>query len=108
MVSSCHVAKGQQLPDFRHLQVRRQHAGTAEDRLDPGEQFACGKGFDQIVVGSHLKADDPVRLIAPSGQHQDRRGFVLARPELTAEHEPVIARHHHIKDDQVDPVGFEK
>ena len=33
---------------------------------------------------------------------------MLARPQLAAEHEPVIAGHHDVEHDEVDPVGLEK
>ena len=107
LVSSCHWPK----PISRllaHGEVRRQHPRTPQHGVDPGKQFAGGEGLGQVVVGAHLQADDAVGLVVARGEHQHRRGLVLADAQLAAEQQAVVAGHHDVEDDQVHRVGFEE
>ncbi|KAG1603320.1 hypothetical protein G6F45_014272 [Rhizopus arrhizus] len=56
-----------------HLEVGRQHARAAQDRLDARQQFARDEGFDQVVVGAHFQADDAVHVVAAGPPGRRRR-----------------------------------
>jgi len=49
-----------------------------------------------------------VGLVVARGQHQDWRGLVLARAQLAAKHQTVVAGQHHVEHDQVDSIGFQE
>ncbi|MNN59407.1 hypothetical protein D3C81_1745200 [compost metagenome] len=66
------VAENQELRRLTHLQIHRQHAGTAQHRTDPREQLTHCKRFAQVIVGAHFQADDAIRFFTACGQHQDR------------------------------------
>ncbi|CUX35540.1 conserved hypothetical protein [Agrobacterium fabrum str. J-07] len=102
------LTKCQELPRLADLQIGRQHSGAAQDGLDACEKLPGREGFRQIVVGAHFEPDDPIHLVIACGQHQHRRGLVLAGPQLSAENQPVIAGHHHVEHDQIDGVAIEK
>ena len=76
---------------------------AAGDGPQPREQFAGGKCFGQIIVGSHLQADNPVRLLAPRGQHQN--GHIGAAANEPQHLKAVDARQHDIEDHGVERFG---
>jgi hypothetical protein len=92
---------------LRRRKVARQHLGPAQYRADSRKQLARGKRLRQIVVRPHLEADDAVRFLAPRRQHQDRNFIRLVCPQVAAEREAVVARHHEVKHDQIDAVAGE-
>ena len=102
------LAEADQPAALAHGEVRRQHPRTPQHGVDPGKQFAGGEGLGQVVVGAHLQADDAVGLVVARGEHQHRRGLVLADAQLAAEQQAVVAGHHDVEDDQVHRVGFEE
>ncbi|EGE56510.1 hypothetical protein RHECNPAF_6420057 [Rhizobium etli CNPAF512] len=102
------LAEREQLSRFADLQVGRQHARAPQHRLDTGEQFTRGEGLGKIVVCAHLQPEDPVHLVRARRQHQDRDRLVPAGAEFAAQHQPVIAGHHHVEHDQVDGIGIQK
>ena len=53
-----------------------------------------------VVVGAHLQADDPVRLLRHGGQQDDRDPRRLA--QVPAQRETVLAGHHDVEDHEVD------
>lgn len=71
--------------------------GTSQDGAEPGEEFAGGERFRQVVVGADLEADDAIRLVAAGREHEHRHRTVLADPP---EHlEAVHAWQHDVEDD---------
>ena len=74
--------------------------GSAQDRLDPGQQLTRIEGFGQIVVGPDLQPHDTVSFITQGCQHQDRNGPL--RTQTSADREAIFARHHHIQHDQIE------
>ena len=64
-----------------------------------GNQFAHAKGFDQVVIGTHLQAQDPIALTVTGTYHQDRDA-VFALTDLTAEIKAIKPRQHQIQDHQ--------
>ncbi|MNS06269.1 hypothetical protein D3C72_376910 [compost metagenome] len=102
------AAETEQAAGFGDQQVGRQHPGAAQHGVDPRQQFAGGEGFGQVVVGAHFQAENAVGFVVACGEHQDRRGFVLARAQFAAQHQAVIAGQHDVEHDQVDLVGFQK
>jgi hypothetical protein len=79
---------------------------AAQHRPHAGEELARAEGLRQVVVGAELEAEHPVDLIALRGQHDDRHGGLAS--ELPREPEPVLARHAHVEEDQVDAPGHER
>ena len=53
--------------------------GTAQDRLDPGQELAWIERLGQIVIRPHFKPDDAVGFIAKGSQHQDRHAAFCAQ-----------------------------
>ena len=76
-----------QRPEPERLRFRARPRAPAEDRAQTGEQLAGVEGLRQVVVGADLEAHDPVRGIAPRGEHQD--GDVGLGPGAPAEIEAV-------------------
>ena len=74
---------------------------AAQDRLDPGEQFARIERLREIVVGAHFEPDDTIHVFAARGQHDDRR--LRRGANLAAQAEAVLARQHHVEDEKIDP-----
>ena len=79
--------------------------GPAQHRLDPRQQLARVERLGHVVVGAELEPDHPVGLLGHRGQHDDRQ--VALRAQLPAQGEAVLARHHDVEHDQVDPAGLE-
>ncbi|MNE13932.1 hypothetical protein D3C80_1067870 [compost metagenome] len=78
------LTKGQELPGLADLEIGRQHPRAAQDGFDPRKKFTGSEGLRQIVVGAHFEPDNAIHLVIAGGQHQDWRGFVFPRPQLTA------------------------
>jgi hypothetical protein len=59
--------------------------------MDPGDQLAGREGFGHVVVGTELQPQDPVHLVVPGREHEDRDGRHPreGRPQPTAHVEPV-------------------
>ncbi len=82
---------------------RRGVIGASCDRTQAREKFPRGKSLRQIIVRAHFEADDPVRLLAACGQHEDRHGGRRANP---AQHfQSVDPRQHHIENHRVPHPG---
>jgi hypothetical protein len=79
--------------------------GPAQHAADAGDQLAGAERLDHVVVGAQLQADDPVRLVALGGQHDDRGRGLGA--DLAAHLQAVHARQHQIQHDQVRNAGAE-
>ena len=56
-------------------------------------------GFTHVVVGAHLEADDPVRLLAARGEHDDRH--LGAAAQLAAHVVAGAVGQHHVQQHQV-------
>ncbi len=74
-------------------------ARPAEDRADPGQQFAWVERLGQIIVGAHFQAEHAVDVVALGGQHQDGHGAGGA--QITADGQAVLAGQHQVEDDQI-------
>jgi hypothetical protein len=77
-----------------------------EHRAHAGRQLARREGLRDVVVCAQLEADDPIRLLAAGGQHDDRQA--RARPDPAAELEAVHAGKHQVEDDEVRRVVLEE
>jgi hypothetical protein len=75
----------------------------AEHRSHARHQLFGTEGFDQVVIGAELEADDPVGLLAPRREHDD--GRARRATKLARDVEPVHARQAEIEHDQVGPVA---
>ena len=91
------------LPGGKWHPVGRQVARPPDNRLDAGKKLPRVEGLADIVVGSHLKAHDPVRLLAHGGQQNDRNPRRFA--QVPAKLESILARHHDVQDHEVDRSG---
>ena len=66
-------------------------------------QLANAEGLGQIIVGPAVEAEHLVGLLAPGGQHQDRRfGILRVAPNGAAERHTVQSGQHEIEDHQVE------
>ncbi|MET3985744.1 hypothetical protein ABIC27_003622 [Streptomyces sp. PvR034] len=62
------------------------------------QQLATG-GFDEVVVGARLQADDHVHLLPPRGEDDDRH--LRERPDPAAHLQPADAGQHEVEQHQV-------
>ena len=62
------------------------------------------KGFDQIVVGAHLDADDALGLFAACAEHQHWQ--VRFGAQVAAQRQPVGVRQHQVEHDQIDGMAL--
>ena len=63
-------------------------------------------GFDDIIVGANLEANDAVHLGTHGGQHDDRGPVLLA--QLLAEDKPTLPGHHEVEHDEVEPANLDR
>ena len=73
---------------------------TAEDRVDPRQQFARIEGFAQIIVCPAVEPGDAVVILTQRGEHQNGGIAVPAQPLACAQ--PVFTGHHHVQHDEVE------
>ena len=75
----------------RRLERRgRVAAAAAQHRADARDHLGGAERLDHVVVGAQLEADDPVRLGAARGEHDDRDRRLA--PQLAADLAPVAVR----------------
>ena len=79
---------------------RRRRRAAPQQRLEPREQLAEGKGLDQIVVAAGAQALDPVVDAAQRTEDQRRRAD-LGGAQRAEHRQPVHARQHAVEDDRV-------
>jgi hypothetical protein len=79
---------------------------AAEDRVDAQEQLLRLERLAEVVVRPGLEPADAVVGLAFRGEEEDRRVDVF--PERPGEADPVLARHHHVEDDEVEFEPAEK
>lgn len=70
--------------------------------FDTGEQFTEGEGFHDIVICSHLEAEDPVNHII-TGRYEYHRHLMSALSDQSAQLVPVHARQPDIEKHQREP-----
>ncbi len=73
--------------------------GTAQHRLDAGDQLAWPERLGHVVVGTHRQTDQGVELLG-SGREQDH-GNLRGGPQPAQHLDPVGSRHHHVEHDEV-------
>jgi hypothetical protein len=73
-------------------------AGTAEDRLDAGDELAGVEGLRQVVVRAHLEPDDLVDVLVSRAEHENRNVGALA--DAATDVDPVEIGQHQVEDDQ--------
>jgi len=71
----------------------------AQDGADAGQQLTRVERLGEVVVGAELQADDAIRLLPHSCQHDDRHFALAAQP--TSQIEPGLARQHQVEHDQL-------
>ena len=68
------------------------------DRADPGDQLAEAERFGDVVIGAELEAQDPIELLAPRRQHDDRsrRSLPQLATDVAAVHvgQAEVQQHH--------------
>ena len=74
---------------------------TAQHGPHARHQLAKGEGFSDIIVGAQFQANETIRLLQASGEHNDRH--VRLAPQRPANVQPIGARQIEIEDDQVRP-----
>jgi hypothetical protein len=82
----------------------QRYGRPAQDRAYARVEHTGQDGFDDVVVGARLQADDDVHFVSPRGRHDDRQGLVdgaYAPAHVQAGH----AGQHQIEDDDVRPEG---
>ena len=78
---------------------RRRRTGAAQHGTDAGEQFARIARLGEIIGRAHFQADNPVHIAAHGAEHDHRRSIGA---QLAQRGKPVFARHHHVKDDEIE------
>jgi hypothetical protein len=90
--------------------VQRQHPLRHTPRCPPApaapqhgsdarQQLAWIARLGQIVIRPHLKADDSVDRIAPTGEHDHRQ--LVTGAQLLQQLQPALARHHDVEHQQI-------
>ena len=74
--------------------------GSPQDGAHPREQLGAAEGFDDVVVGAELEADDLVELGAPRSQHDQRNARVA--PDLPADIPAVPVGQREVEDHEVE------
>jgi len=72
----------------------------AQDRTNARQQFPRNEGFADIIVASHLEADDAVHVVGACRQDDDRQR--AARAQIPTERQTVFAGHHDVEDHEID------
>ena len=84
----------------RRLHPPLRPLGTApQHRPDARQQLARVERLGQVVVGAELEPDDPVRLLDPRGQQDDRHVGLGAQP--AREVEATLAGEHQVEHDEL-------
>jgi hypothetical protein len=78
--------------------------GPAEDGLDPGHQLAGGERLGHVVVGAQLEAENPVGLLLP-GRDDDDRHPPATLAQRPGHLEPVHPGQHEVEQDQPGALG---
>src|SRR2546426_5513422 len=87
-----------QIPECDHLGFGSHGLGPPKNRTHPRNEFAGGKRFREVVVGSQLEANDPIGFFVPRGQDQNRN--ISAAAEPPAELESVEVRQTEVEHDE--------
>jgi hypothetical protein len=87
----------------RRRPPRPGRAGTAQQRPDPGGEFARADRLGQIVVGADVQPQQHVVLGGPRGNQQN--GHVRFGPQYPAHVQAVDERHHDVQHQQVRTAG---
>jgi hypothetical protein len=74
-------------------------AASTKHRVNPREQLLEIERLGDIIVGAKLQAANPIIFLASCGQHHNWRAPALAQE--TAQLESVLAREHHVQDDEI-------
>jgi hypothetical protein len=77
---------------------------SPQHRVDPGYKFARVEWLDNIVIRTELQADDSVRAIPSTGEHDD--GNVPCGAQPSENIEPGNARKAEVEDDEVGRATF--
>ncbi len=90
--------------DLNALELEAPPAGqrfrtASEYGSDSGSQLARAEGLTDVVVSSKIQPLQPVRLVAASGQHDDR--YVAARADSATDGRAIQSGEHEVEDDQI-------
>src|SRR4028119_604663 len=69
-----------------------------EDGPDPGDQLTRGERLDHVIVRAEAKAQDPIPLLAPSGQHD--QGYPSLSLDPAAHLDTAYLWQHQVEHDQ--------
>src|ERR1051326_5435792 len=90
------------LADAAHgFSLRR---GPAQQRADPGAEFARAERFGDVIVGAEVEPHHLLRFLRLRRQHQDGSSHLRA-PQLPANFKAVFPRQHDVQKDEV-PTGL--
>jgi hypothetical protein len=81
-----------------HARFPRGRLGAPENRPDPRNELARRERLGQVVVGSQLEAQDPIDLLVPGGEDQNRHAS--PSPQLLADFDSVQVGQTEIEDDE--------
>ena len=79
-------------------------AAAAQQRADPGEELRQGEGFDEVVVGTQIKAEHPIVDAVARRQNQHGR-LDVAFPQRLQDFEPPTTRQHQIQQHEIEGLG---
>src|SRR5437660_12565275 len=69
-----------QIPECDHLGFGSHGLGPPKNRTHPRNEFAGGKRFREVVVGSQLEANDPIGFFVPRVQAQYLKIYAVDVP----------------------------
>src|ERR1035438_185785 len=76
-------------------------ARAPQQRLDARAQFARAEGLGDVIVRAQFQPHHFFGFVRFGRQHQDRR-FQPRAPQFPAHLEPVLARQHHVQQNQIE------
>jgi len=86
--------------------LRRQALDPSKHRFDTGEKFAGIEWLAHVVIGTYFQPDNSVGLLSHRSQQDNRK--VRGAAQMAAEGQSVLARHHDVKNHQVQSTSFEQ
>ena len=104
----CHPAqRDAEIRGIRHRATARRVGERDSSAWTREAQLPRAERLGDVVVGAGVEAGLDVGLLGPRGQQDDREvGERRVGPDRADRVEPGDARHHHVEDRQVGPLGL--